>query len=177
MTPEQASALSDEELNLINKCMEYDRHTGLFTWKKPFSNKVKTGQVAGHMEKQGYWVVKIKGKRYKAHRVAMAISGFNIDNNQVDHINGNRADNRLCNLRLVTHSKNQQNQTIPKNNTSGVIGVYWIKSIKKWNPLIKLNGKTFNLGYYSDKEVAVELRQFAEQVCGFHQNHGRPSNP
>jgi len=176
MTPEQVSALSENELNFIKNCISYDQYTGIFTWRSPLSKNVKVGGIAGSKESQGYWVIKIKGKRYKAHRLAMAISGFEIDNNQVDHINGKRSDNRLCNLRLASHSKNQQNQAIPKNNTSGVIGVYWAKNVQKWYSLIKLNGKTFNLGYYSDKNVAIEVRQFSEEVCGFHKNHGRSAS-
>lgn len=73
----------------------------------------------------------------------------------VDHINGDRLDNRRANLRLVTPSENQQNRALPAHNTSGYKGVCWHKRIGKWHVRIGLNGDRIHLGYYHNLTTAA----------------------
>lgn len=80
----------------------------------------------------------------------------------VDHINGDCLDNRRCNLRIVTHSENMMNAKIPKDNTSGVKGIYWDKRSRKWHARINKNKKTIHLGYFNDLETAKSVRLSAE---------------
>lgn len=77
------------------------------------------------------------------------------DKSEIDHINGNRLDNRRCNLRFVTRSKNNMNRRVT-NGASGYKGVSWFKPVKKWRVYIKLNGKQKCLGYFSDKKAAAQ---------------------
>ncbi len=93
---------------------------------------------------------------------------------QIDHINGNSLDNSISNLRNVTHTENQRNIKIQRNNTSGICGVrlYAYNRTKKWVSSIRRNGKTVTLGYFLDLNDAIIARKMAEYEIGFHVNHG-----
>lgn len=101
------------------------------------------------------------GKHIMLHRLIMGV----LDNNNVDvdHIKHNRYDNRKSQLRIVTNSQNQMNKGIRSNNTSGVTGVYWVKSRNEWLAIITKDNKTHNLGYYKNKEDAIKARKEAEE--------------
>jgi hypothetical protein len=73
----------------------------------------------------------------------------------VDHINGDKLDNRKCNLRICTNAQNTYNQRAKSNNKSGYKGVSWNKWAKKWYAAIRADGKTYSLGYFKDKELAA----------------------
>jgi len=77
---------------------------------------------------------------------------------EVDHINLNTLDNRMCNLRIVTHQQNQCNQPVQKNNTSGVSGVSYYPPRKKYRARIKIGQHEIHLGYYEVFEQAVQAR-------------------
>jgi len=84
-------------------------------------------------------------------------------NKLVDHINGIKDDNRLRNLRMVTHSQNSMNRKTHKNNTSGYKGVYWDKQNKKWRVQINIDKyKKKTLGRFKNKEEAIKIRKDAE---------------
>lgn len=93
---------------------------------------------------------------------------------QVDHINHDRSDNHIENLRLVTNMQNAQNKKMRPDNTSGTTGVYFNKSLKLWCARITINQKVIMLGCRVDKDAAVALRKQAEIEYGFHPNHGLP---
>jgi hypothetical protein len=92
---------------------------------------------------------------------------------QIDHINGNKKDNRLENLRAVSNRENLRNKKIYKNNTSGTIGVSFYKSKQGYQASIKINGKRKNLGVFKNKEEAIAARAAANIKYNFHENHGR----
>jgi hypothetical protein len=92
---------------------------------------------------------------------------------QIDHINGNTKDNRLENLRDVSNRENLRNQKIPKNNTSGTLGVSFDKRKQNYQASIKINGKRKHLGYFKNKEEAIAARAVANIKYNFHENHGR----
>lgn len=151
---------------LINS-IAYDKCTGIFT-------RYDTGKIAGSVCKyQGYVTISILGKRYKAHRLAWYYEyGEMPKHKQIDHINHNRSDNRISNLRLVTHKENSLNQKKPKNNTSGQIGVYWNKKECQWMSRIMIDGKRKYLGLFDEFEEAVYAYEEAKKSLGFHKNHG-----
>jgi hypothetical protein len=111
------------------------------------------------------------GPTVRAHRVAFVYM-YGYEPAQVDHINGDRSDNRLCNLREVTCSDNRRNSARPCNNTSGVIGVSRAPS-GNWIAYIKVGGVMHNLGTHPTLEDAASARKAAEASLGFHPNHGR----
>jgi len=89
------------------------------------------------------------------------------NNMEVDHINGDPLDNRLSNLRIVTHSINLRNRSLPINNKSGKTGVSWSLRDKRWRAYIKMNNKQKHLGYYNNKEDAICARINYEKKYGF----------
>ena len=103
------------------------------------------------------------GKSHKAHRlIFMLHNGFMPQ--EIDHINGDRADNRIENLRAVTRSENQCNRGVLANNTSGYAGVSWHKKSKAWVVRVMKNGKTRMLGYFKDIELAGLVAEEARSL-------------
>lgn len=112
------------------------------------------------MDKRGRVYTHNLGKNVYLGRYLLGITDPNIE---VDHINGNKLDNRRCNLRPVTHQQNLQNCDLRKDNTSGEKGVSWHKNAKKWESYIKANGKRIHLGLFNSKEDAVRAYQEAAE--------------
>ncbi len=156
------------ETNFVN----YDRDTGIFTWKIPSNSSIKIGSEAGSYDKDGYLIIKINKKAYKAHRLAWKYIYGNYPIGNVDHINQNRADNRICNLRDVNHSTNMKNQKKRKDNKSGTSGVIWNSKTNRWRARITVDSKKIHLGYFGLYNEAVNARKNAEILYGFHENHG-----
>lgn len=126
--------------------------------------KVKPGAVAGTLRSDGYWQVCIERKIRPSHRIIWAI-GNNQDpgNLQIDHIDGNPANNSLENLRLATIQENQWNRVnLARNNKSGSQGVSWREDKRKWRARIKLNQKDISLGSFDSMEEAIAARIQAE---------------
>ena len=119
----------------------------------------------------GYRVGAILGTMQRAHRVAWAIVHGEWPD-QIDHINGGRADNRLANLRAVSNAENHRNEGKPKNNTSGVVGVIWCKQTGKWRAQIKVNYRNVQLGRFSRIEDAAAAREEAKRRYRFDDGHG-----
>jgi len=151
--------------------LDYNPYSGLFLWKIRAGARAMIGTEAGHIY-NGYRFIKFKGRHYRAHRLAWLIV-YGEWPLEIDHINGIRHDNRMKNLRVVTSQENNRNRTIPSNNTSGVMGVSWNITAKKWKAKIEGNGKQIYLGIFNLKEDAIKARKEAEIKYGYHPNHGR----
>ena len=117
-------------------------------WNRAVSNKVKAGFIAGYKLDSGYWKVSLDGEIYYVHRIIALLRGmFNsVTSDAVDHINGNRSDNRIANLRVVTHSENQQNR-------KRINGCTWKDN--RWQAQIGVGGRTIYIGRFHKKEDAV----------------------
>ena len=140
-----------------------DDDRGCLVWKVPAkSHSNHLGMVAGYLQKAtGYWAVKVDRKLWKVHRVMWAIAHGPIGPcDIIDHINQNARDNRLSNLRKVTHKQNAENRNIPRG-SSGVRGVYPILS--KWLAEIKHKDERIYLGTYETKQEAYNVRLDAER--------------
>lgn len=136
-------------------------------------NRRFAGRVAGSVHKPtGYVHVDVFGRKWKAHRLMWAVV-FGEWPDQIDHINGNKADNRIANLRNVTHAENMKNRPRPKVNRSGVCGVHWQVSNSRWVAYLTSDGARKHLGTFCDWFDAVCARKSAENRSGFHANHGR----
>ena len=148
--------ITQEELK---KIVNYNPETGIFTWNIS-KQGIKFGKVAGGIKDTGYVRIKLNGKLYPAHRLAW-IYMYGEYPNIIDHINGKRDDNRICNLRQCSTSQNQWNQKLSKNNTSGSKNVSWIKSRNKWRVQIKVNNIPKHIGYFDDFEFATFVAEEA----------------
>ena len=137
----------------LKEVFAYDPETGILSWRKPWGKR-PLGARAGTQRPDGYWVVNYKSEMFFVHRVAYAIHHGDITLGHIDHINGDRQDNRLENLREVTRSENQFNKAMCSNNTSGFRGVNWHKNSKSWVVRVCTKGKTKILGYFKDLELA-----------------------
>jgi hypothetical protein len=149
----------------------YEPDTGLL--KNRINRKAsKAGQIAGYIDNGGYYSVRIKNVVYKAHRLVMIMNDYTINQGEeVDHIDHCGTNNRLSNLRIVSHKTNLRNQKIRKTNTSGVMGISFDKKHNKWDAYI-YNDKLIHLGLFTDKEDAINARKRAEIVYDYSANHG-----
>ena len=146
-------------------CFEY--RGGLLYWKgvtHPNKRHI-ADKPAGSMHKTGYRHVTWMGKVHKAHRLIFLMHHGYLPP-EVDHINGDRADNRIENLRAANRSENQCNRGALSSNTSGHPGVSWHKKSKAWTVRVMKNGKQRLIGYFKDLELAALVS--AEARAKFH---------
>ena len=156
----------------LKELLNYDPDTGVFKWRVSPRMGISVGTNAGCLSSWGYLIIRIKGKPYRAHRLAWLYVYGEWPEGELDHINHDRIHNRIENLRIVSRFENSRNQKMRTNNTSGVTGVYWNKVYQKWYAYIQLRGKLKYLGRSTDKQVTIEARKTAEKKYGFHPNHG-----
>lgn len=181
-----AAVAKEIDIDLLRLLLSYDPVTGHFLWQpRPRDmfvrqnefdnwNKYKAGTTAFYKpNRRGYVNGHILGQCYRAHRIAWAMTYGQWPSRQIDHINGDRSDNRIQNLRDVAHQTNGQNQKKPVTNTSGVCGVCWHRGARKWQARIRVNDRHIYLGVFDSMEEAVRVRKIAEREYGFHPNHGR----
>jgi hypothetical protein len=138
----------------LSKLLRYDSETGDLYW-------IISNKKAGSNASNGYMQIKIMQKVYCFHRVAWAIYYGEWPEQELDHINRDKKDNRIHNLRLSTRNENNWNISPKKNNTSGFIGVYLHKKTGKWYSTIRTGVKRINLGYFDKIEDAVLARKEA----------------
>jgi len=141
-------------LEILKENLQYDSLTGIFTWLISSAKCIKVGDIAGSLDK-GYVKIQINKKIYFAHRLAWLYMTGEMPKDVIDHINGIRNDNRICNLREATGQQNSHNQIKPfKNNTTGRLGVTFDKTTNKFLAQIRLNTKTKYIGRFSTLEEA-----------------------
>lgn len=136
--------------------LSFNPETGEFHWVSP-RPKIKVGEKAGYIKKDnGYIYIEYRGKCYSAHRLAWFWVNGKFPENQIDHINGIKSDNRICNLREATQSQNRANsKTTNKHGVKGVRRLPWMKDTDKcWQAQITHNKKVIYLGCYHTKEEA-----------------------
>lgn len=130
---------------------------------------VAAGKIAGTLDTStGYWRINIDKKMYRLHRMIFLYHhGHLTDGLQVDHIDMEKSNNRIENLREVTNAQNQHNTRITVTNNTGVKGVAWHKAKKKYKVTVSLNSKSIHLGYFDDLEEAK-----AAAIAGREKYHG-----
>lgn len=174
---------------MLRRLLTYNPDTGLLFWKARtpdlFSDGYRSAQGncanwnSAHAGKEaftsdsghGYLVGAVNYKKMYAHRAAwMIYHGDEPD--VIDHINGNRSDNRICNLRSVDGFENARNSALKSTNKSGHVGVSWCRSVGKWSAKIQIDGKQKHLGVFERKQDAINARKLAQSGI-YHEGHGR----
>lgn len=162
MTTEQTlrAALEDKKENLLTQLelkqlFSYDSNTGAFSRIKATKGRA-AGRIVGHVRPGSYVFIEVGRKKYSAHRLAwLYVHGeFPPDGLFVDHINRDKYDNRIENLRLVNRSQNSTNACVRNTNKCGYKGVYWASYFGRWRAAIRANGKRIYLGYFWTPEAA-----------------------
>lgn len=169
------------KLSLFRSLVSFDAETGIFTWMPrpadmfpaPHHAVTWNKRFAGKrafctLSHNGYMYGALFEENFSTHRLAWYFVKGKAPV-EVDHINGDRTDNRICNLRNVSRGENCKNASKQKRNTSGVPGVSWDPVNAKWQ--VRIGHK--HLGRYVDFAEAVSVRKRAELKNGFHINHGR----
>ncbi len=159
-----------ELLNYCKEFLSYDPESGVLTWKKRVNkySRVKIGGAAGSLHPDGGLRIQLKGKKYLAHRLAFLMSHSFLPT-FIDHINGERTDNRIKNLRECTNAQNCTNRGANKNNTSGYKGVSWERRDKKYKAQIALDNKKVYLGLHNCKHEAARVYNLAARMYHGHE--------
>jgi hypothetical protein len=131
----------------FHELFDLDLKNGTLYWKKRLSQRAKIGDKAGFLDENGYYIVGIKGKKYPVHRIIWQLINGK-EPLKIDHINGDRSDNRFCNLREVTHRENTQNKKCHREGK--LVGVTYrpINKNNKWQAQIQIEGKRIYLGCF-----------------------------
>ena len=144
--------------DLIKRVFSYNPETGELTRLETApSTRAWLGRTVTSRNAYGYYTVRLAGKTYLVSRLAFVFMTGEWPGGFVDHINGDRTDNRWCNLRVCTKAQNCQNQTAMRGR-SGFRGVHWDKRFQRWKASIRANGLRYNLGSFVSKEDAIIAR-------------------
>lgn len=171
--------MSTEIANLI---WIYNPETGFLIWRVSPHRRVDVGDVAGSINRHGYRVINFKGKMYSVARLAWLIMTGDWPSREVDHINGDRADNRFINLREATRTQQLANIGVRSDNSLGVKGVHQ-REDGKFVSSISKDGKKHHLGcfdYLSDAKNAYDaaaLRLFGRFSHGYSRVQLLTENP
>ena len=155
----------DLETNKTLLVSLFDYHNGNLYWKQKPCKNLPAGCVAGNgtTDAHGYLRVGYKSKRYKLHRLIWIYhNDFIPENLTIDHIDRNKSNNKIENLRLATKSQQQWNKNVNCNNKIGLTGVRWCKNINKWHTYITKNKKQMDY-FFDSKDEAITFRKHLQE--------------
>jgi hypothetical protein len=186
--------MADSQLptpSLLRQLLSYEPETGRLAWLPRTSDHFRDGgHSAAHraanwnaryagtdaltaLSTHGYHRGNIFGRSHSAHRVAWAIHYGEWPNGEIDHINHDICDNRICNLRIVDRTENMRNASFRKDNKSGATGVWYRKDTGKWAARLGSGRSARNLGSFATFDEAHRARKLAALQVGYHANHGK----
>jgi hypothetical protein len=136
----------------VEDALTYNSENGMLYWAKTINSRAVAGNPAGYLHQSGYMRVKLNGRNYHAHRIAWLLYYGHDPVGDIDHVNGVPTDNRMTNLRDVSHRQNQQNR---KEHRAGKRpGVQKVGA--RWRAYIQINGAQTHLGYFATQEDAAK---------------------
>ena len=152
----------------LRELLDYAPDTGTLRWKMTNSNRAPAGSIAGEAPSgHGYRQIGIDGDRYRTHRVIWKLMTGRDPVAEIDHVDGDRSNNRWANLREASHSENGCNKPPPRSNTSGFKGVYFDRFAGRWKAQIKFAGRRRHLGRFDTPEEAhAAYRSAAARLHG-----------
>ena len=156
----------------LHELFDY-REDGVLIWKKCTSFRTRIGDVAGGINPDGYRHLKIDEKNYRIHRLIFLYHhGYLTPGMDIDHIDGDKTNNRIENLRQVTKTQNQQNSKMRSTNTSGVKGVSWFNASGKWKAQLLVEKRLIYLGLHDTIEEAEKvIKEAREKYHGEYSRH------
>lgn len=140
--------------SMVKEHLDYDPETGRFAWKVSDWRRAKLNGGVGHVNSYGYVKIKFAGHHVAAHRLAWLFTYGHWPEGELDHINGNRSDNRIANLRLCTVAQNRINSKANANNRSGLKGAHWNRFRGTWIARCGVNGRSVYIGAFDTAEAA-----------------------
>jgi len=158
------------DVALLNQYFRYCEISGKLFWRISPARAVKQGSECGYECSQGYRCVGFKGKYRKVHRIIWAMIHGSWPTEEIDHIDGNRSNNKPENLRCVTRLENRKNLKKRIDNSSGQIGVHWSSLCSKWRVGIVVNGKKTNM-LFNSKDAAVAEAKRLHSQNGYSKRH------
>lgn len=166
-------------IETLRQRLMYDPDTGKLYWREMQNSSRGRGMFntryankeAFTCLKDGYLNGKLEKNNFLAHRIIWAIYHGYEPKLEIDHINGNRSDNRIANLRQVTKAENAQNRKTRRTSKSGIDGVYWVQKIQKWRAVKYENKKARSLGVFENLNDAIQCRINYLKNSHFHKNH------
>jgi len=159
------------DIAALRKDIAYNPVTGeLINIRK--RGRCAVGKVLGSKDVAGYTIVVYNNTQYKAHHIVWFLH-TGIWAYMLDHIDGNKSNNSITNLRIATHTDNNRNHKLRCTNTSGITGVSFYTKCRRWSAEIFENGKKISLGWFNDFDDAVNARLLAEARLGYSKQHGK----
>jgi len=165
-------------IDYLRQRLRYEPATGKLYWRenasmpKRWNARYAGREALAYIGNNGRYMGRIQYRAYQAHRIIWAVVYGEDPAGQIDHIDHNPLNNRIDNLRVVSHQENHRNTSHRKNNTSGAMGVSWFAATSRWSAYIMVDKRKHHLGYFADKQDAIAARKAAEAQYGFHDNHG-----
>lgn len=173
----------------LQRMLAFDAATGLLFWRERaveefhhchnpqatcalWNRKYGGGIALNAPIKGGYRGGSLRGAKVYAHRIIYKLIHGNFAG-EIDHIDGDKENNKPENLRCVSAIGNARNRSRSSNNKSGVTGVCWDPRSSRWLAYITENRRNVRIGYFRHKDEAITHRKAAEKALGFHPNHGR----
>lgn len=153
----------------LREALDYDRNTGVFTWRIRPSQNTKPRAVAGGVCSTGAIQIRVDGRKWHAHRLAWLHVHGSLPQGDIDHINLNRSDNRIANLREATRSQNCCNVGLRKDNRTGMKGVS--KRRGQWSARITKDYRTTFLGSFDS--CAAAAAAYAVAAAALHRDFAR----
>jgi hypothetical protein len=165
----------------IRENIRYDPKTGLLWWIKQGGPKRRTDKPVGTDNGSGYHIFGVSkasvSKHFRCHKVAWFLHYGEWPDGHIDHINRDKQDNRMVNLRLASSSENGMNSSKQKGATSQYKGVSWYAKYKKWRSTIMKDGVQKHLGHYNtEEEAARAYDKAAKEIFGEYANLNFPES-
>jgi hypothetical protein len=151
-------------LEIVESYIDYNPETGIGVWKRKTTpnTPIKIGSKVGYTKNNGYVYIKFFGKEYAAHRLFWLLYYKQDPGSKfIDHMDLNRSNNKIANLRLVTKSENGLNTSLSSNNKTGAVGVHYCNRTQKFVARIKIHDQPRHLGCFENIEDAIIARQKA----------------
>jgi len=177
------------DVNRLRQILEYDESSpSCLRWKTDIycGNviQVKSGDVAGWFDRSGYYKVSVDGFNLQGHRVVATLCGIDVTGKLVDHIDGNKQNNKITNLRAASFKENSRNRKVPKTSTTGISGICLrttgnhVRYVVQWFTNDgKRKSKSFNINNYSDIDQAFTAAKdyrlsIVKSLGNYSENHG-----